>query len=334
MRGSLYHSLYSLFTKGIIPAHAGLTSLTVIPSPHLRDHPRACGAHYKSVCFIPYILGSSPRMRGSLILPVDCVGRGGIIPAHAGLTSSHTRAGSSLRDHPRACGAHIRNNNATNCELGSSPRMRGSPPTVCKLQSGTGIIPAHAGLTQHRMGRIQGPRDHPRACGAHNAKVNHNLRYPGSSPRMRGSQEGFTLSDFKKGIIPAHAGLTGANSPSDLSSRDHPRACGAHHWYLSMKKPPRGSSPRMRGSQEPVIGIGHGCGIIPAHAGLTLTHSAVGRLSWDHPRACGAHIASSMRFLRLLGSSPRMRGSHRRAPCVGSRDGIIPAHAGLTVESP
>ena len=50
----------------------------------------------------------------------------------------------------------------------------------------------------------------------------------------------------------------------------------------------------------------------------------------DHPRGCGAHYGTRKRARCLLGSSPRVRGSHLRQGKDDSRLGIIPAGAGLT----
>ena len=71
-------------------------------------------------------------------------------------------------------------------------------------------------------------------------------------------------------------------------------------------------------------------GIIPAHAGLTHERWREERGSWDHPRACGAHMAIPNSTTYQKGSSPRMRGSHPFARVLCIDDGIIPAHAGLT----
>ena len=147
---------------------------------------------------------------------------------------------------------------------------------------------------------------------------------------MRGSPE-ILAGDLQCGrIIPAHAGLT-IKSPTCLaSSRDHPRACGAHRMALRLTPMPLGSSPRMRGS----LGFRYFTirlrGIIPAHAGLTalgIFHRSAGR---DHPRACGAHSSKARQARRVMGSSPRMRGSPDRLFTTFSQLGIIPAHAGLT----
>ena len=52
----------------------------------------------------------------------------------------------------------------------------------------------------------------------------------------------------------------------------------------------------------------------------------------DHPRVCGEHIASQLKFELCSGSSPRMRGTLTRFPSRSARCGIIPAYAGNTVE--
>ena len=71
-----------------------------------------------------------------------------------------------------------------------------------------------------------------------------------------------------------------------------------------------GSSPRMRGSLMSFFTVSLSGGIIPAHAGLTIHNPAMFAFGGDHPRACGAHAAAGISYLRASGSSPRMRGSH------------------------
>ena len=50
----------------IIPAHAGQTTADFMRSPHLADHPRACGANTWALTGNVKEDGSSPRMRGKL----------------------------------------------------------------------------------------------------------------------------------------------------------------------------------------------------------------------------------------------------------------------------
>ena len=154
----------------------------------------------------------------------------------------------------------------------------------------------------------------------------------GSSPRMRGSHFTLIFNGKPPGIIPAHAGLTHSQSAPARRWWDHPRACGAHMNVLNQEVNEKGSSPRMRGSQEYFTNGNHVPGIIPAHAGLTGTWRTQPRRYRDHPRACGAHKVMSTWMRKQLGSSPRMRGSRRCTDEQWPPVGIIPAHAGLTYQ--
>ena len=94
---------------------------------------------------------------------------------------------------------------------------------------------------------------------------------------------------------------------------------------------PRGSSPRMRGTQpgdEVEVELR---GIIPAYAGNTNSVSHTLGTSGDHPRVCGEHRPVSESAQTLLGSSPRMRGTPAAWPARSASKWIIPAYAGNTI---
>ena len=249
-------------------------------------------------------------MRGSHHSNTSCLTANGIIPAHAGLTRALAARTTTTRDHPRACGAHSCNTLYFIVSSGSSPRMRGSLRHNDEHARQSGIIPAHAGLTgPHTLASTLG-RDHPRACGAHPMEFSNLQVGEGSSPRMRGSHERHRLMPHDAGIIPAHAGLTRPRDQPGRPPRDHPRACGAHRWKATRADCSPGSSPRMRGSRRGTHRHESGWGIIPAHAGLTVQVHRSQSDSQDHPRACGAHFSLACTRHRMVGSSPRMRGSH------------------------
>ena len=208
MRGSLSVGLCFCGGDRIIPAHAGLTSSVLQPLASSWDHPRACGAHWMYDTMVNMQKGSSPRMRGSLKDRYDIQLIIGIIPAHAGLTGAPSRCCMPDWDHPRACGAHLRRELEQKLYKGSSPRMRGSPHDSRNASRSHGIIPAHAGLTARTWDSGRCRRDHPRACGAHNALAVGDAFLRGSSPRMRGSLKNAIETVKAGGIIPAHAGLT------------------------------------------------------------------------------------------------------------------------------
>ena len=87
----------------------------------------------------------------------------------------------------------------------------------------------------------------------------------------------------------------------------------------------------MRGTHDNTYGYCCYLGIIPAYAGNTLIIRCISMLSRDHPRVCGEHDIRKPCAFILLGSSPRMRGTHRWAGRRFYSFGIIPAYAGNTV---
>ena len=84
MRGTLERTENSHPIIRIIPAHAGNSGTYREQPSYHPDHPRACGELLNRVISQHDKFGSSPRMRGTLLLTLqhDSVAR--IIPAHAG----------------------------------------------------------------------------------------------------------------------------------------------------------------------------------------------------------------------------------------------------------
>ena len=77
----------------------------------------------------------------------------------------------------------------------------------------------------------------------------------------------------------------------------------------------------------------HRIGIIPAYAGNTVPYAFRPPSLGDHPRVCGEHDKKEGFTTWHLGSSPRMRGTHRRVLSSVPSLGIIPAYAGNTCRS-
>ena len=71
---------------GLIPAHAGKTSMPVTSRPPERAHPRSRGENRESSWTMKACNGSSPLTRGKRCVIVLPFGRFGLIPAHAGKT--------------------------------------------------------------------------------------------------------------------------------------------------------------------------------------------------------------------------------------------------------
>ena len=86
----------------------------------------------------------------------------------------------------------------------------------------------------------------------------------------------------------------------------------------------------MRGKRAGVLPLGLPVRIIPAHAGQTICRFCSLLSVPDHPRACGANMASKGKIDFQTGSSPRMRGKLGADAGSTELDRIIPAHAGQT----
>ena len=208
--------------------------------------------------------------------------------------------------------------------------MRGTHRPIASRTWPTGIIPAYAGNTNAKQCRKTFGRDHPRVCGEHKFFKSTISSYLGSSPRMRGTRRWDDSRQASIGIIPAYAGNTFFLTMLVELVRDHPRVCGEHLVGQAFFGLLQGSSPRMRGTLGFFENPSRQTGIIPAYAGNTGCLIAPVRRRWDHPRVCGEHPTCFSRSSKVLGSSPRMRGTHPNRTAYHVRRGIIPAYAGNT----
>ena len=252
--------------------------------------------------------GSSPRMRGKLLIRRLDPGLDRLIPAHAGKTSSRAWLRAWCRAHPRACGENLREDKRRGPAPGSSPRMRGKRCISFSLSSGWGLIPAHAGKTRASPATSRQPTAHPRACGENIVFKNAFAALNGSSPRMRGKRRRRPRCARRSGLIPAHAGKTRQPCYQQSNHPAHPRACGENLHIEGLVDTPYGSSPRMRGKRLVQHVTLITVGLIPAHAGKTLLRSRCMNESRAHPRACGENAGAVPPGTGTAGSSPRMRG--------------------------
>ncbi len=209
------------------------------------------------------------------------------IPAHAGnrVSGGMRRDGSSV--HPRACGEQPEALVKSKVSRGSSPRMRGTVKAFDLLNGRIRFIPAHAGNRRLKSSTSPTSPVHPRACGEQRAPDTQTIPLCGSSPRMRGTGSGGDFNATGGRFIPAHAGNRPVLAVSALAIPVHPRACGEQEPDISLLKPPPGSSPRMRGTDDEQEAAPWRCRFIPAHAGNSINHFARATVNAVHPRACG-----------------------------------------------
>ena len=147
----------------------------------------------------------------------------------------------------------------------------------------------------------------------------------GKLPRPRGRSSGCRL-------IPAHAGKTTAVGPAPCRARAHPRSRGENGCILWGRHLPLGSSPLTRGKLPRPRGRSSGCRLIPAHAGKTCGRTGFAPSSTAHPRSRGENHHAGYAIDAEAGSSPLTRGKQDLGYRCDGLIGLIPAHAGKTVQ--
>ena len=191
--------------------------------------------------------------------------------------------------HPRACGEHIVGTVMGGCEVGSSPRLRGTPVPGEPIPKPRRFIPAPAGNTMCRACLANAATVHPRACGEHGDVVYADLHGIGSSPRLRGTPgNGWSQVTLPR-FIPAPAGNTQSIACPNGNPPVHPRACGEHVSNKASAAPATGSSPRLRGTPFMAPSLTAHWRFIPAPAGNTARLASLAAGKPVHPRACGEH---------------------------------------------
>ena len=188
MRGTRRREHLRANQQGLIPTYAGNTRGGALHVLVDGAHPHVCGEHglHFQTCLV--LLGSSPRMRGTLRVASSTASVSGLIPTYAGNTRTAIRSIATPRAHPHVCGEHAFQANIQLLGQGSSPRMRGTPVAGREPAHCAGLIPTYAGNTRQTLKKSTVSWAHPHVCGEHARIVNWFLVKSGSSPRMRGTR--------------------------------------------------------------------------------------------------------------------------------------------------
>ena len=273
-------------------------------------------------------VGSSPRVRGT-VLPralADNVDR--FIPACAGNRPGGWPERNRCSVHPRVCGEQAEHSLSADCPDGSSPRVRGAAREVARRADVGRFIPACAGNRGVSAAGAVQVTVHPRVCGEQRALITPIASTVGSSPRVRGT-EGVDHADCLDGrFIPACAGNRAGRARRCRCGTVHPRVCGEQANNSKFGLMGDGSSPRVRGTGEEHVNGWTDNRFIPACAGNSLDGSKLSRVWTVHPRVCGEQSKSTLRPAARCGSSPRVRGTERFRRQLENGGRFIPACAG------
>ena len=318
---------------GLIPAHAGKTHGRDRRRRPRQAHPRSRGENQPGASRDLVAEGSSPLTRGKRLSRGAFRRASGLIPAHAGKTTTTHRTRWQSRAHPRSRGENEYQARKSVAVLGSSPLTRGKQCRLARPGDADGLIPAHAGKTQG-FGELLGHgRAHPRSRGENTPVSTCTISPRGSSPLTRGKRTSLGTAWIDVGLIPAHAGKTPARPAGQRTPGAHPRSRGENFRGGGRGCRLGGSSPLTRGKLERAAELLKITGLIPAHAGKTVRGHADPTAAGAHPRSRGENSAPASAVLIAWGSSPLTRGKLVNVLVGQTRSGLIPAHAGKTVVS-
>ena len=176
----------ALTLAGLIPAHAGKTYRSGIAQRCSWAHPRSRGENQAVTDRSERPDGSSPLTRGKHVPAVGLPQMPGLIPAHAGKTSSYKVPGFRAGAHPRSRGENDEWVAPFERADGSSPLTRGKRAICVHIHHETRLIPAHAGKTNVDVKPSRGSRAHPRSRGENVVGMMLSPSLRGSSPLTRG----------------------------------------------------------------------------------------------------------------------------------------------------
>ena len=165
-----------------------------------------CGEQHHQMYHIRQLLGSPPRVRGTVAWGICHAKPSRITPACAGNRPTVPIQRMTFRDHPRVCGEQQAHGLLQIRRIGSPPRVRGTAFYENVITRYCRITPACAG-NRYRWGRSRiGPGDHPRVCGEQHYRGWQGGFALGSPPRVRGTAAAYADAAQPVGITPACAG--------------------------------------------------------------------------------------------------------------------------------
>ena len=192
--------------------------------------------------------------------------------------------------HPHSRGENVNDVGAALAARGSSPLTRGKLLDGAQEVPELGLIPTHAGKTAPYLRPISPYRAHPHSRGENQPRRAARLHVWGSSPLTRGKPGVPGDSGQGHGLIPTHAGKTGAGHEYHDSCEAHPHSRGENGWASHPWRTDQGSSPLTRGKLLVGAGDNLAGGLIPTHAGKTRGVSVVPQASGAHPHSRGENV--------------------------------------------
>ena len=171
----------------ITPACAGNSFMFAMVTGAVKDHPRVCGEQKEPSISDALLVGSPPRVRGTVDELISRYRGEGITPACAGNRFRSRCLHPHFWDHPRVCGEQLPGGHGRMRGIGSPPRVRGTAVSASVRARRLGITPACAGNRLLSLQKAVVFWDHPRVCGEQFATSLCKKALEGSPPRVRGT---------------------------------------------------------------------------------------------------------------------------------------------------
>ena len=118
----------------LIPAGAGKTHRNSNATYGNAAHPRRCGENDGTAASTDAPCGSSPQVRGKLLICTESSFFFRLIPAGAGKTDTFTSSSLAVAAHPRRCGENAYSPFSWSTRHGSSPQVRGKHGLILLLR--------------------------------------------------------------------------------------------------------------------------------------------------------------------------------------------------------
>ena len=189
-------------------------------------HPRVCGERRRAEKCRQALVGSSPRLRGTLRISTYLNHAVRFIPAFAGNAETPNLDHPHSSVHPRVCGERRPAVLDLGDDSGSSPRLRGTHARGAHVGETGRFIPAFAGNAPTTSTWSARKPVHPRVCGERMSMPSRAALRNGSSPRLRGTHQADPFGQRMQRFIPAFAGNACTSSSTRKKRTVHPRVCG------------------------------------------------------------------------------------------------------------
>ena len=212
--------------RRFIPTSVGNAGTRTSPDGMTSVHPHVCGERSKMLSQSKHVIGSSPRLWGTLLIRPRTVASSRFIPTSVGnafraasfasfatvhphVCGERVGLASLIRPisvHPHVCGERRTFHSRTTPLIGSSPRLWGTPTRFAPVSHWTRFIPTSVGNASSAFIRSISCSVHPHVCGERKCRDAGITGVDGSSPRLWGTLLIFSWAGQKNRFIPTSVG--------------------------------------------------------------------------------------------------------------------------------